>query len=244
MTRSDKLGLVVLVAAGLGSTVAVAGNVGTLTTFVTGTPIRASEVNANFAAVKTAIDATATDVTTHTAAIISLSSRLVALEWNPPRAGSVSVGALDFQPTLTNSFYSVQRTYDDVTVTVEGGKLGATIRPYPGSTPTFFGCTYSGLGVLGSNSRISATLWAAKTGSGAFATQNMASFDMPSSGGAFVTTGTSVFGAPLTFDTMVTVGSAIEDRRYFIELAFLGPDSVNTKVEQCFVEYTATQAAP
>jgi hypothetical protein len=244
MTCSEKLGLVVLVAAGLGSTWAVAGTVPTLTTFVTGTPIRASEVNANFAAVKAAADATATDVSNNTAAVVSMNSRLAALEWSPARTGSASVGALDFQPSITPSFYSVLRTYDDVAVDSPGGKIGATIRPYPGSTPTYFGCTYVGPFVVSSTSVVTASLWAASTSFNTFGTVRMATFDMSSEFGGIITTGTTAFVGPATFETLTANGNTTTDWRYFVELTFTGPDSVNAKVRQCFVEYSATHAAP
>jgi hypothetical protein len=195
--------------------------------FTPGTPIRAADVNANFQALKTAGNSTSADV-------VGLTGRVTALEApKPVKVGAYTVGAVDFQPTITGST-GVVRAYDAFGADTANSKIGAAIHPPDGAIPTRLSCFYTSPGIALSNSnKVTATLWKVSTTTGS---QPMASLDMPELFNAPTTplyTSTTVFtGGP--FQNMV--GNDIH--RYLVELEFIGVTFADMKIWGCTIEYT------
>jgi hypothetical protein len=81
----------------LAAQVAVASDVTGLTSFTAGTPARAADVNANFTAVKTAVDDNQAQITALETANAALEARIAALE---TRLTSMTVTTSNGQPTV------------------------------------------------------------------------------------------------------------------------------------------------
>jgi hypothetical protein len=193
--------------------------------FVAGTPIRAAEVNANFQAIKGASDDNYVE-------ILALQDRMTAQEAKTAsRVGAYTVGALDFQPTVTGST-NVVRVFDSFGADTANGRIGAAIHPPNGSTPTKLTCWFTAPGTAFSTNQVRATVWRVSNTVGS---QAMASLDMPE----LLITGSTP--APLSTATFTggfhdVVGT--DYFRYLVELEFQGVAWPTMKVYGCTVEYT------
>ncbi len=220
---------VLLTVLGLPAGAAMAADAVVPNTFTPGTSIRAADVNANFQALKNAGNSTYADV-------VGLSGRVTALEApKPVKVGAYTVGALDFQPTVSGTT-SVVRVYDTFGADTISSKIGASVHPADGATPTRFSCSFNAPGTTLSTNKVVATLWRINITTGS--SQAMASLDMPEFLFApttpFSTSTTTISG---TFQNVV--GS--DYYRYLVELEFIGVAWPTMKLWGCTVEYTVAQ---
>lgn len=193
-------------------------------TFAPGTAIRAAEVNANFQALKSAGDSTYADV-------VGLTGRVTALEApKPAKVGAFTVGALDFQPTVTGAT-NVVRVFDSFGADTANTKIGAAIHPADGSIPSRFTCFFTAPGTALSTNKVTATLWRV---SNTLGSQPMATLEMPEFLIATTPLQTSTTTIVGTFQNVV--GS--DYFRYLVELEFIGVAWPTMKIWGCTIEYT------
>lgn len=208
ISENLRLLAVLLVVLGVPAGATMAADALVPNSFTPGTSIRAAEVNANFQALKTAGDGTYADV-------LSLSDRVTALEApRPGKVGAYTVGALDFQPTVSGST-GVARAFDAFGADTANSKIGAAIHPADGSSPTRFTCWFTSPGTAFSTNKVTATLWRVSNTvpSQAMAVLNMGElFSAPTP----LLTSTTTFAG--TFPSVV--GS--DYFRYLVELEFIG----------------------
>jgi hypothetical protein len=123
--------LTALVAFGLGT--ATAGDVTGLTTFSSGTTARASEVNGNFSAVKTAVDDNQTQILALQALVVALTARVEMLENSSVHKldGVLDLTGMPGSPGATAVFTGVNvQIVDGSGTTLSGGNLGNLIVGY------------------------------------------------------------------------------------------------------------------
>ncbi len=136
------------VLAALGGGTARAGSVSGLTTFTAGTPAKASEVNGNFSAVKTAVDDNASRIAALESAVAALKTTVTALQGDLATANSTIASLQGSVTTLQTSLATTQSdlataksniaTLQAQVVTINASDVMA-LEPYlavtPGGTP-------------------------------------------------------------------------------------------------------------
>lgn len=96
--------LLLTAALGMLTSAACAGTVGTLTTFTAGTAAKAAEVNGNFSALKTAVNASAADIATLQATVASQQTAVTALTSSMTALQSDVTALQAAKPTTTFAF--------------------------------------------------------------------------------------------------------------------------------------------
>jgi hypothetical protein len=164
-----------------------------------------------------------------------------------PRCGAVTLGAVDFQPTVTGSG-GIVRVYDEFGSTTAGGnsKIGASVHPPNGATPAELACWFQTSSSGNPGATVSASLWRIPQGGGGVAPGPliMATVSLtgasPTSGPTRVATSSFAGGDFVTYDA----ASGGVGFGYIVEVSFPDFSYPTFKVSGCVVSWCTSQLAP
>jgi hypothetical protein len=170
-----------------------------------------------------------------------------AYTFGTPVCDAVTLGAVDFQPTVTAQV-TVARVYDEFGATTAGAnsKLGASIHPPNGATPAELACWFQTTSSGNPQAVVAATLWRIPQGGGAVAPGSLPMATVSMSGATPVTTPTRVATSTFVGGDFVTYDAAAggSGSGYLVELSFPDFSYPTFKVSGCVVSWCSSRLLP